>query len=109
MQTEICIPVFCLNGFPLGGSCQRPRPLTDEGNRAIMARQRVAAGSLPLSGGRRPLLTHHSVLILTFSHQRSQHAKNQAGRYAAGRRRQAAGKRTGQAARVHGILHALCQ
>ena len=31
MQTEICIPVFCLNGFPLGGSCQRPCPLTDEG------------------------------------------------------------------------------
>ena len=35
--------------------------------------------------------------------------KNQAGRYAAGRRRQAAGKRTGQAALIHGILHALCQ
>ena len=70
-----------------------------------MARQRVAAGSLPLSGGRRPLLTPHSVLILTFSRQRSQHAKNQAGRYAAGRCRQAAGKRTGQSALVHGILH----
>ena len=22
---------YCLRGFPLGGSCQRPRPLTDEG------------------------------------------------------------------------------
>ena len=22
---------FCFVGFPLGGSCQRPRPLTDEG------------------------------------------------------------------------------
>ena len=82
------------------------------GNRAIMARQRVAAGSLPLSGGRRPPLTPHSVLILTFSHQRSQHAKNQAGRYAAGRRRQAAGeqkqplhRRNAQTAAFGGQLH----
>ena len=109
MQTEICIPVFCLNGFSLGGSCQRAGPLTDEGKPCHYG---PAAGcrrkSAPL---RRSASTpdSYSVLILTFSHQRSQHAKNQAGRYAAGRRRQAAGKRTGQAALVHGILHALCQ
>ena len=88
---------------------------------AIATRSRLASGKLPPhppsggasgtfpQGGRHPTASPHSILILTFPHQRGQHAKNQAGRYAAGRRRQAAGERTGQTALVHGVLHALCQ
>ena len=37
-----------VRGFPLGGSCQRPRPLTDEGEPSAITRQRVAAVTLPL-------------------------------------------------------------
>ena len=35
-------------GFPLGGSCQRPRPLTDEGRCATATRERAIAANSPL-------------------------------------------------------------
>ena len=37
------------NGFPLGGSCQRPRPLTDEGE---------PCGNNPFTGNHRKLAPH---------------------------------------------------
>ena len=37
-QYGVLVPGIVRYGFPLGGSCQRPRPLTDEGRPAVKTR-----------------------------------------------------------------------